>query len=59
MANKVEEATKDIKKDIKIAVMGCIVNGPGEALFFANGKSIKKVKEEDIVTELLRMIDEF
>ena len=73
MANKVEEATKDIKKDIKIAVMGCIVNGPGEAkdadigiaggngeaLSFANGKSIKKVKEEDIVTELLRMIDEF
>lgn len=73
LANKVEEATKDIKKDIKIAVMGCIVNGPGEAkdadigiaggngeaLFFANGKSIKKVKEEDIVTELLRMIDEF
>lgn len=31
LANKVEEATKDIKKDIKIAVMGCIVNGPGEA----------------------------
>ena len=73
MANRVEEATKDIKKDIKIAVMGCIVNGPGEAkdadigiaggkgeaLFFANGKSLKKVKEEDIVTELLRMIDEF
>ena len=73
LANKVEEATKDIKKDIKIAVMGCIVNGPGEAkdadigiaggkgeaLFFANGKSLKKVKEEDIVTELLRMIDEF
>ena len=73
MANKVEEATKDIKKDIKIAVMGCIVNGPGEAkdadigiaggngeaLFFAKGKSLKKVKEEHIVTELLRMIDEF
>ena len=73
LANKVEEATKDIKKDIKIAVMGCIVNGPGEAkdadigiaggkgeaLFFANGKSLKKVKEEDIVAELLRMIDEF
>ena len=73
LANKAEEATKDIKKDIKIAVMGCIVNGPGEAkdadigiaggkgeaLFFANGKSLKKVKEEDIVTELLRMIDEF
>ena len=73
LANKVEEATKDIKKDIKIAVMGCIVNGPGEAkdadigiaggkgeaLFFANGKSLKKVKEENIVSELLRMIDEF
>ena len=63
LANKVEEATKGIKKDIKIAVMGCIVNGPGEAkdadigiaggkgeaLFFANGKSLKKVKEEKIV----------
>ena len=73
LANKVEEATKGIKKDIKIAVMGCIVNGPGEAkdadigiaggkgeaLFFANGKSLKKVKEENIVSELLRMIDEF
>ena len=73
LANKVEEATKDIKKDIKIAIMGCIVNGPGEAkdadigiaggkgeaLFFANGKSLKKVKEEHIVSELLRMIDEF
>lgn len=73
LANKVEEATKRIKKDIKIAVMGCIVNGPGEAkdadigiaggkgeaLFFANGKSLKKVKEENIVSELLRMIDEF
>ena len=73
LANKVEEATKDIKKDIKIAVMGCIVNGPGEAkdadigiaggkgeaLFFAKGKTLKKVKEEFIVSELLRMIDEF
>ncbi len=73
LANKVEEVTKDIKKDIKIAVMGCIVNGPGEAkdadigiaggkgeaLFFAKGKTLKKVKEEFIVSELLRMIEEF
>jgi len=73
LANNVENATRGIKKDIKVAVMGCVVNGPGEAkdadigiaggkseaLFFANGKSLKKVKEENIVSELLRMIDEF
>lgn len=30
-ANEVENALKDIDKDIKVAVMGCVVNGPGEA----------------------------
>lgn len=73
LANKVEEATKGIKKDIKIAVMGCVVNGPGEAkdadigiaggieeaLFFSKGKTLKKVKEEHIIDELLKMIDEY
>lgn len=73
LANKVEDATKNIKKDIKIAVMGCVVNGPGEAkdadigiaggigeaLFFSKGETLKKVKEEYIIEELLKMIDEF
>lgn len=60
LAQKVEEATKSLKKNIKIAVMGCVVNGPGEAreadigiaggkgegLIFKKGEIIKKVKEE-------------
>lgn len=73
LANKVEQATKNIDKDIKIAVMGCVVNGPGEAkdadigiaggmgeaLFFSKGQTLKKVKEEHIIEELLKMIDEY
>ena len=62
LAQKVEEATKSLKKNIKIAVMGCVVNGPGEAreadigiaggkgegLIFKKGEIIKKVKEETL-----------
>ncbi len=73
LANKVENATRGIKKDIKVAVMGCVVNGPGEAkdadigiaggkgeaLFFKDGKTLKKVKEDMIISELLKIIDEF
>ena len=73
LANNVENATRGIKKDIKVAVMGCVVNGPGEAkdadigiaggkgeaLFFKDGKTLKKVKEDMIISELLKMIDEF
>ncbi|MBR5900384.1 MAG: flavodoxin-dependent (E)-4-hydroxy-3-methylbut-2-enyl-diphosphate synthase, partial [Clostridia bacterium] len=58
-AKRVEELTKDVKKPIKIAVMGCAVNGPGEAkdadlgvaggkdgcLIFVKGEIIKKVAE--------------
>ncbi|MFR4519487.1 MAG: flavodoxin-dependent (E)-4-hydroxy-3-methylbut-2-enyl-diphosphate synthase, partial [Fusobacterium sp.] len=59
------------ERNIKIAVMGCIVNGPGEAkeadygvaggkgvgLLFKKGEIIKKVKEEDIISELRAMIE--
>ena len=70
-ATMVEEAVKDIHKDIKVAVMGCIVNGPGEAreadigiaggdkcavLFKKDGTS-RKIAEEDIVPELLKEIE--
>ncbi len=62
LANRVESATKNMKKNIKIAVMGCVVNGPGEAreadigiaggkgegLIFKKGQIIKKVKEEEL-----------
>lgn len=70
----VEEAEKrlaGINKHIKVAIMGCPVNGPGEAreadigiaggkgegLLFKKGKIIKKVKEEDLLDELLKEIE--
>lgn len=71
LAKKVEEKTKSIKKNIKIAVMGCAVNGPGEAkeadigiaggngegLIFKHGHVYKKVKEDKLLDELMIEID--
>ena len=71
LANKVEEMVKDIDKPIKVAVMGCVVNGPGEAreadlgiaggigegLLFKKGEIIKKVPEEDLLKELKVELD--
>lgn len=72
LAKKVEKEFGNIQKNIKIAVMGCIVNGPGEskeadigvaggkgeALLFKKGEIIKKVKEEEIIPELRKMLNE-
>lgn len=72
VANEVEKAVKNIDKDIKVAVMGCVVNGPGEAreadigiaggdgcaVIFKKGEVLRKVKEEDIVAELLKEISQ-
>ena len=72
IAEKVEKAVENLDKNIKVAVMGCAVNGPGEAqeadfgvacgdncgLLFKHGEIIKKVKEEEIVDELLKLINE-
>lgn len=71
LAKKVENAVRFIDKDIHIAVMGCVVNGPGEAreadvgvaggkncgVIFVKGKIIKTVKEKDILSELLKEIE--
>ncbi len=71
LANEVENAVKNIHKPIKIAVMGCVVNGPGEAreadigvaggdgcgIIFSKGEILRKVNEKDIVSELLKEID--
>lgn len=71
LANQVEEKVKDIDKDITVAVMGCIVNGPGEAreadigiaggdgcaILFKKGEILKKVSEENILSELLSEIE--
>lgn len=71
LANKVEEATRGINKNIKIAVMGCVVNGPGEAreadigiaggngegLIFKKGEILRKVPEEKLLDEFLAEIE--
>ncbi len=71
LADKVEQAVGNIKKPIKVAVMGCAVNGPGEAreadigvaggdgcgLIFKKGEIIKKVSEDKILEELLKEIE--
>ena len=70
IAKEVEEFLKSIEADITVAVMGCAVNGPGEAreadigiaggikegLLFKKGKIIKKVRQEDIVEVLKKEI---
>ncbi len=70
-AKNVEAAVSDLDKDITVAVMGCAVNGPGEAreadvgiaggdgcaVIFRKGEILRKIKEEDIVCELLKEID--
>jgi (E)-4-hydroxy-3-methylbut-2-enyl-diphosphate synthase len=70
LTKKVERKTKDIQAPIKIAVMGCVVNGPGEArdadvgiaggkgygLLFRKGKIVGKVKEKNLVDALLDQV---
>ncbi len=70
IANEVEKRCQEIHKNLKVAVMGCAVNGPGEAreadigiaggkgegLLFKKGKIIKKVPEAELVEELIKEI---
>jgi len=70
LAEEVEKALSHIQKPIKVAVMGCVVNGPGEAreadiglaggkgayAIFVKGKIIKSVPEKDALRELLKEI---
>lgn len=71
LANEVEERLKTVDKPITVAVMGCVVNGPGEAsaadcgiaggvgegLLFKKGQIVKKVPQEQLVDELFAQID--
>lgn len=71
IAKTVEEKLQNLDKDIRVAVMGCVVNGPGEAreadigiaggkgegIIFKKGEIVKKVKEEELVAELLKEIE--
>lgn len=70
-AKRVEEALSGCEKDITVAVMGCVVNGPGEAreadigiaggdgcaIIFKKDGTQRKIKEEDIVPELLAEVE--
>ncbi|MDE5600069.1 MAG: flavodoxin-dependent (E)-4-hydroxy-3-methylbut-2-enyl-diphosphate synthase [Oscillospiraceae bacterium] len=70
IANKIEKEVMDIKKNIKVAIMGCAVNGPGEAkdadigiaggdrcgLLFKKGKICEKIPESEILKVLINEI---
>lgn len=72
VAPQVEEMLKDIKKPLRVAVMGCVVNGPGEAgevdvgvvgagkkaMIMRKGKENRFIEKEDILKELQKEIDE-
>lgn len=71
MAKEVEQRTENIKKNITVAVMGCVVNGPGEAreadigvacgkhngTIFKKGKVIETIPESEIIDRLMEEID--
>jgi (E)-4-hydroxy-3-methylbut-2-enyl-diphosphate synthase len=71
LAYKVEQLVASVEKNVKIAVMGCVVNGPGEArdadigiaggkhegLIFVRGESVKKVPESELLSELKKYLD--
>ena len=72
LAEEVEARLKTVDKPITVAVMGCVVNGPGEArsadvgiaggdgegLLFRRGEIVKKVPQSQLVDELFRLIDQ-
>ena len=71
IVNQAEKELEKVNKNLTVAIMGCAVNGPGEAkeadigiaggngqgLIFIKGKIIKKVKEEDLLRELINEIN--
>lgn len=73
IANEAEKRLKNVKKDITVAVMGCVVNGPGEAreadigiaggdgcgVLFKKGEIIKKLPEDALLEALLSEVEKF
>ena len=71
LANRVEAALEHVDKDITVAVMGCVVNGPGEAreadigvtggngegLLFRKGEILCKVPQDQLVERLMEEIE--
>ncbi|MBA7684498.1 4-hydroxy-3-methylbut-2-en-1-yl diphosphate synthase (flavodoxin) [subsurface metagenome] len=73
LAEQVEEELLKIDKPVKVAVMGCVVNGPGEAkdadvgiacgkgraVLFKKGKKIRIIQEKDFLTTLMGEVEKF
>jgi (E)-4-hydroxy-3-methylbut-2-enyl-diphosphate synthase len=73
VCRELEEALAHIKKPVKIAILGCVVNGPGEAseadigiaagqgvaILYRKGEMIKRIKEEEIVQTLIEEVNAF
>ena len=71
LVNKVDEALKDCQKPITVAVMGCVVNGPGEAreadigiaggdgwgMLFEKGEQVQKLPYDELLPALLKRIE--
>ena len=71
LAEEAEKALKKVNKPLKVAIMGCVVNGPGEAkeadigvaggknegIIFKKGQILKKVPEDKLLDELIKEID--
>jgi (E)-4-hydroxy-3-methylbut-2-enyl-diphosphate synthase len=71
LTEKIEKALEGCNKNITVAIMGCAVNGPGEAreadigvaggngegIIFKKGKIIEKVREDEIISELLKLVN--
>ncbi len=72
LAKEIEDKLSSVRKNITVAVMGCVVNGPGEAreadigiaggdrcaVIFKKGEILRKVSQEDIVRELMKEIED-
>jgi (E)-4-hydroxy-3-methylbut-2-enyl-diphosphate synthase len=72
LAAKVEDRLKNVDKKVTVAVMGCVVNGPGEAkeadigiaggkgtgLLFKKGKVVRRLEEKDLLNALMKEIEE-
>jgi (E)-4-hydroxy-3-methylbut-2-enyl-diphosphate synthase len=73
ITRELEAALAHVKKPVKIAILGCVVNGPGEAseadigiaagqgvgILYRKGEMIRRIKEEDIVATILQEVEDF
>ncbi len=73
IVNELQEKLRGVKKPVKVAILGCVVNGPGEAseadigvacgkgvgILYRNGEVVRRVKEEEIVQAVIEEVEKF